>query len=276
MLIIDAYNVLYLPMPPSLAGLDADSLCTSLTQSVYRNHKVLVVCDGRPAPHIAETDWLNPHSNSKGISLLYSGTSRSADSLIISLVEASDSPRKITVVTNDREIKREAKRRRASLLSSEAFIKRLANSISHRQPITRAPKPDLSPVPDEQVRGWLEEFGLTPQDLANDPLFQELLNLNNPHQPTTPTTPTTTSSTPNQSKPASNDDIIAKLRATEKSETKSNKKKRKRASTHPKHDHKNNRITPPLSKHVNRLDPDKLLSPDLKDDLSKYWPPPGF
>ncbi|QQE10847.1 NYN domain-containing protein [Planctomycetota bacterium] len=266
MLIIDAYNVLHLPMPQSLAGLDEARLCLALSRSAFRDRAATVVCDGRPKPHIPST------SPVPSVQLLYSGTSNSADDLIISLIDGSTTPRKITVVTNDRAIKRAAKRRKASLLSSDAFISRLAQTLGSIPPLPKSAKPDLSPVPEDQVRGWLEEFGLTSDDLENDPLFHELQALSNPQ-----TEPTVNQEDTNADDPAAtNDDIISKLRATEKSESKKTKRKRKKSAATSKSDMKKNRIAPTLSKHVNRLDPDKLLSSDLRDDLSKYWPPPGF
>ncbi|QDU32815.1 YacP-like NYN domain protein [Poriferisphaera corsica] len=264
MLIIDAYNVLHLPMPQSLAGLDEARLCLAMSRSAYRERSATVVCDGRPKPHIPST------SPVPSVQLLYSGLSNSADDLIISLLDASTSPRKITVVTNDRAIKRAAKRRKAQLLSSESFITRLASTLGSIPPLPKSAKPDLSPVPEDQVRGWLEEFGLTVEDLQNDPLYAELQSLSHAINPEARPEPTGSQ----QASPASNEDIIQKLRATEKAETKA-KRRQKKNKTNTKN-HKNNRITPPLSKHVNRLDPDKLLSSDLREELSKYWPPPGL
>ena len=264
MLIIDAYNVLHLPMPQSLAGLDEARLCLAISRSAYRDRTATVVCDGRPKPHIPS------ESPVSSVRMLYSGTSNSADDLIISLIDASTSPRKITVVTNDRVIKRAAKRRRASILSSEAFIQRLDQTLGYIPPLPKSAKPDLSPVPEDQVRGWLEEFGVTAEDIANDPIFQELQSLSESQSVEASKVQSDSSRDVPKQQPATNDEIVAKLKAAEKLQAKKNKRQQK------KNKHTSDRITPPLSKHVNRLDPDKLLSADLRDDLKKYWPPPGF
>jgi len=121
---------------------------------------VTVVCDGRPKPHSPDPDTID------GVGLVFSGSSRSADDVIIELIEKNSAPRRLTVVSSDRAIRKAARRRRARDVSSEDFLKRLASAIrSGKNTGTASPgKPDSGALPDEQVDRWLDWFGIDPED----------------------------------------------------------------------------------------------------------------
>ncbi len=94
-LLIDCYNVLHQPMPPSLAGLDEGGLCLALARSRWARTPAKVICDGMVKPSMASA------SPVEGIDLIYSGRGKSADSLIIELIEADSAPRRLVVVSSD-------------------------------------------------------------------------------------------------------------------------------------------------------------------------------
>ncbi|MEO0586723.1 MAG: NYN domain-containing protein [Planctomycetota bacterium] len=153
MLLIDAYNVLHTTMPPVLAGLDEAGLCVALKRSAFRRHHAVVVCDGRVKP-------LGPESSPvDGVEIVYSGSSRSADDVIIDRIDASSTPRRLTVVSTDRQIRAAARRRRCRSLTSDAFIAAVAESLDRTPPPPRNAKPG-GPLSDDQVRRWLDHFGI--------------------------------------------------------------------------------------------------------------------
>jgi predicted RNA-binding protein with PIN domain len=158
-ILIDCYNVLHAPKPASLAGLGEASLCGLLAQSPWARSGVTVVCDGRPKPH-------SPDPSAVGsVELIFSGPGRSADDVIIELIGKDSAPRRLTVVSSDRQIRKAARRRRARDWSSEEFLNRLARAA--RSPGAGAPgpgKPDAGPLPGDQVDRWLDAFGIDPQD----------------------------------------------------------------------------------------------------------------
>jgi predicted RNA-binding protein with PIN domain len=153
-LLVDAYNVLHVPMPPALAGLDEAGLCTAIARSRFAGQSAVVVCDGRPKPLGAEA------SPVESVQLLYSGVSRKADHVIMDMVARHSAPRRVLVVTNDREIRAAARRRRARLMHSEDFITRLASSLGQRAPAAGRAKPSPDDLDDDAVQRWIEEFGL--------------------------------------------------------------------------------------------------------------------
>ena len=108
-LLIDTCNVLHRTgvLPPDMAGIDEESLATLIRGSRYRNYKSIMVCDGN-ARNLS--GGLRGHS--KGlVQFKFSGQAQSADTLILGLVERSNSPKRLIVVSSDREIQVVARRR---------------------------------------------------------------------------------------------------------------------------------------------------------------------
>lgn len=118
-LIIDGYNLLHTTMPPVIAGLDEMTLCRLLAVSRWRGESVVVVCDGQPKPHA-------PASPVASVLLLYSGPGVSADDVIIQRIDADSTPRRLIVVSSDRQIQKAARRRRAQAWSSPRLVRELA------------------------------------------------------------------------------------------------------------------------------------------------------
>lgn len=158
-LIIDCYNVLHTTMPPHLAGLDESRLCHLLMASPFRGTKITIVCDGKVKPH---TPTVSPVD---GVKLIYSGPHRSADDLIIKQIGVDTAPRRLIVVSSDRQIQKAARRRRAKIMPSGELIKILSR-LSTSAPDGAAPSPaSLSP---QEVEHWLSQF-----DLKGDELLDE-------------------------------------------------------------------------------------------------------
>ncbi len=157
-LLIDCYNVLHTTMPPRLAGLDEAGLCRALSRSVFANQNATVVCDGRVKPHGLDQSPVD------GVDLVYSGPRRSADDVIVEMIGTNTAPRRLIVVSNDRQIRKAARRRRAQVLSCERFIGALATPADGGAPVGQSSaKPGDTLGPDE-VDGWLEAFGLEGDD----------------------------------------------------------------------------------------------------------------
>ena len=153
-LIVDCYNVLHATMPPLLAGLDEGQLCVALSRTPWADAAITVVADGRPKPLRAS------ESPAAGIDLVFAGSHRSADDLIIQLIGQHSAPRRLTVVSSDREIRAAARRRRARDVSSEDFIEKLARYAQrpgNARPVSA--RPAVDPLPPELVQRWKKAFG---------------------------------------------------------------------------------------------------------------------
>lgn len=155
-ILIDCYNLLHAPMPPRLAGMAEGQLCMLLASSQWRR-RMVVVCDGMPKPlGLIE-------SPTDAVELVYSGVGRTADSVIMQMVVDDSAPKRLIVVSNDREIQKAARRRRARVWSCETFIHELLKGMNRggkAADTPPAPAKQQGPLGDEEVDRWLERFGV--------------------------------------------------------------------------------------------------------------------
>ena len=154
-LLIDCYNVLHTDMPQQLAGLEEVALCNALANSKWSRERISVVCDGVVKPGGPAV------SPVEEVDLVYSGPGRSADDVIIQMIDHDSAPRRLLVISSDREIQKAARRRRAKSWTSDRFIHELAKSI---QSGSKTKSRSKSVMSDNDVRKWAEAFGLDPDE----------------------------------------------------------------------------------------------------------------
>ncbi len=154
--LVDANNILHVTgvLPPDIAGVDEEGLAQLIAESRYRGDAVCLVCDGprrnRPAGPIA------------GVALRYSGAGTSADEVIAHLVAQCTAPRRLTVVSGDRAILRDARRRRCPVVTATDFLETLARDHATQTkrgtpPRSRPQTPTLDP---QSIDAWRTFFGL--------------------------------------------------------------------------------------------------------------------
>ncbi len=157
-LLLDAYNILHVVgvLPPDLAGIDLEELADLVAGSRYRHEPVILVCDGPVRHHRVA------HPS---VHVRFAGSGRTADDLIMRLVGRSTAPRRVTVVTSDREIIQTVRRRRATVIESNRFLGMLAEdhatTRAESSPGARA-SPRLR-VDQREVEAWLRWFDLDPE-----------------------------------------------------------------------------------------------------------------
>ena len=154
-LLIDTCNVLHRTgvLPPEMAGIDEESLAKLIRGSRYRNHKSILICDGNAR---SLSGGLRGHSNGL-IQFKFSGQAQSADTLILGLVERSNSPKRLIVVSSDREIQVHARRRRCQIIDADRFLSQLTNdhqSARFIQKSSQAPRT----LAEGEVDEWLTQF----------------------------------------------------------------------------------------------------------------------
>jgi len=155
--LVDGNNVMHALAD---AGVDAgrSMLCELLIRyGARRDVAVGVVFDGSPPRPDEAKRIADPH-----ISIRYSG-GRTADEVLADLIRASSAPRALTVVSSDRGVQRQARRRRCRVVDSATFARRL----------TAEPPPPAEPdepaakrrgLSDGQAARWIEEFGIGDAD----------------------------------------------------------------------------------------------------------------
>ncbi|MAC20492.1 MAG: hypothetical protein CMJ23_12605 [Phycisphaerae bacterium] len=175
--LVDAYNVLHVVgvLPPDLAGIDLEELAELIGSSRYRGDSTILVCDGTPKPHRVAT---------RGVDVMFAGPGVKADDAIMRFVKRSSAPRRLRVVTSDREILHATRRRRANVITSETFLEQLAEdrrlSTSGSAKARRNDhRSNGHPADRRQVEHWLRVFGIDPEDpdsieeVASPPVSEE-------------------------------------------------------------------------------------------------------
>ncbi|MCX5660395.1 MAG: NYN domain-containing protein [Planctomycetota bacterium] len=156
-LLIDCYNVLHQTMPAALAGLDEGGLCVAVARR-FPGQKAVIVCDGQPKPGQPSQSPVD------GVDLRYTGRGGSADALIIRLIDEDSAPRRLRVVSSDREIQKAARRRGAKVVESGPFAHELAQRSEGSGGGRSGGGSDRPATPDrlspDEVQRWIERFGL--------------------------------------------------------------------------------------------------------------------
>jgi predicted RNA-binding protein with PIN domain len=99
------------------------------------------------------------------VRVAYAGGGASADAAIERLVNESSHPRRITVVSNDREVQKSARRRGAKVLRADDFLRQLATDAARAPRGKRSvARRDPGPLTSRQVDAWLRYFGIDPSE----------------------------------------------------------------------------------------------------------------
>ena len=163
-IIIDGYNVLHTSrwLSSSWKGADRQRLCRLLGElAKYRAEKITVVFDALPAePDLGRAE-------PPPLKVIFSGHGRTADEVIIQMINKSTGPRDLTVVSSDRQIRAAAKRRGCKIRQAGEFIRIAAGELAQEN-IIREPAEKQKGLSQSQTKQWLAEFGLNP-DEKEDP-----------------------------------------------------------------------------------------------------------
>jgi len=151
--LIDGNNLLF-----ALADVGIDvgraGLC-ELLAGTLGGERVCVVFDGAPPP-----GGMARQITATGLEVRYS-IGRTADEIIVARITADTAPRRLTVVSSDREIRRAAERRRCLVETSQEFARRLKRLAEPRQrPAAPEPPEKRRGLTAEQTEHWMREFGL--------------------------------------------------------------------------------------------------------------------
>ncbi|NBB81806.1 MAG: hypothetical protein GVY28_00200 [Alphaproteobacteria bacterium] len=152
-LIVDAYNVLHQShkLPAEYGTLGLGDLCRLIERSRWSAGRITVVCDGSPKP--------GEGVEVGAVEVRYSGPKREADAVIVELIDVDTGPRDLVVVSNDGQIRRAARRRRARPMSAERFLRSLVRPARRR--VDESGK--RQPAPDTDA--WLDAFGLNAESV---------------------------------------------------------------------------------------------------------------
>jgi predicted RNA-binding protein with PIN domain len=171
-LLIDGYNLLHASgimgrgRGSQALARSRDALLNVLAQSIPAEEirRTTVVFDARDPP------WgLSRQIDHQGITVFFASRHEDADSLIEELIKKHSTPRKLTVVSSDHRLHRAAKRRRATAIDSDVWLRAL---LKARQEATAAStdtiKPE-GPFSDDEVSYWLRQFDVDGKRRPDEP-----------------------------------------------------------------------------------------------------------
>lgn len=177
--LIDGYNLMYAagllgrPLGPEGFRKVRRRFLNDLAASLdpVEAHQTTVVFDA--SQHY---DDLPAESSHRGISIVFAVGDENADARIETLIAHHSVPKSLTVVSSDHRIRQAATRRRATAVTSEAFLEQIATRLHRQQP----PKPDVTPEDVEREHGldplesafWVREF----HDVVADPTVRQQLS----------------------------------------------------------------------------------------------------
>lgn len=112
--------------------------------------RLSVVFDGPSEPNLVDECRLWPK-----FQLYFARPGEKADEVILSLIQQSQQPRTIILVTSDRELQAMGRTRGVRLLTSAEFARKLKKILKEKKKAMEFRKPRFSPSPLE-MKIWLE------------------------------------------------------------------------------------------------------------------------
>lgn len=92
--------------------------------------------------------------------VFFAGFHCDADSVIEEKIKANTSPRRLTVVSSDRRLRKAAALRKAAVVKSERFWEQVQDELRRDRPQKREPEEKREGLSAGETDRWLEVFGL--------------------------------------------------------------------------------------------------------------------
>jgi predicted RNA-binding protein with PIN domain len=97
--------------------------------------------------------------NISNLEVFFAGLGTDTDTVIEDKVVANTAPRRLTIVSSDRRLRKAARARKAISLKSEVFWSNIQKQLS-RKKTTKEPAAKRRGLSDGETKQWLEFFGL--------------------------------------------------------------------------------------------------------------------
>jgi len=155
--IIDGNNLLWAANDvPEVPGLLSDiKLCGILNRFLKRyRDNAEIVFDG---PEPKEKGRLLGFSQ---IEVSFSGVKKNADTVIKSKIKSSSAPRKLTLVTSDRELQKQARTVKAQVIKAQLFWKIVKKQLREKKPEHREHPAKQTGLNRAETKLWLEFFDI--------------------------------------------------------------------------------------------------------------------
>ncbi|MBN1508538.1 MAG: NYN domain-containing protein [Sedimentisphaerales bacterium] len=94
------------------------------------------------------------------IEVVFSGFHKDSDSVIEEKIKANTAPRRLTVVSSDRRLRRAAAARKATGVRSEDFWQEVQKELRRGKPRKKEPQAKKEGLSEGETEQWMDLFGL--------------------------------------------------------------------------------------------------------------------
>jgi len=94
------------------------------------------------------------------LQVVFSGFQSDADTVIEEKIKANTAPRRLTVVSSDRRLRKAAAARKATALKSELFWEQLQKEMARSKPVKKEPREKQEGLTESETEQWMDLFGL--------------------------------------------------------------------------------------------------------------------
>ena len=156
MIIIDGHNLLH-----TILKIEEDSHAISDIELCYVIGRYLnrirgsgeIVFDGRGPRDKSAFESVD------GVEVSFSGIKNDTDTVIEEKVRTNTAPKRLTIVSSDRRLRRAARSRKAKSVKSEDFWIQVQKQLSRKRP-PKEPVGKRAGLSDSETKQWLKFFGL--------------------------------------------------------------------------------------------------------------------
>ena len=112
-----------------------------------------IIFDGIGPPDKSGFDGIS------NLEVFFAGAGSDTDTVIEDKIIANSAPRRLRVVSSDRRLRKAARARKATSITSEAFWHNIQKQLSRKKTV-KEPSAKRQGLSDSETRQWLDIFGL--------------------------------------------------------------------------------------------------------------------
>jgi predicted RNA-binding protein with PIN domain len=94
------------------------------------------------------------------VEVVFAGFHKDSDTIIEEKIRANTAPRRLTVVSSDRRLRKAAAMRKATAVKSEDFWEEVQKELRRRKPQKREPQAKREGLTEGETEHWMDLFGL--------------------------------------------------------------------------------------------------------------------
>lgn len=94
------------------------------------------------------------------IEIIFAGFHKDSDTIIEEKIKANTAPRRLTVVSSDRRLRKAAAARKAVAVKSEDFWEEVQKELRRKKPRKKEPRGKQEGLTEGETQQWMDLFGL--------------------------------------------------------------------------------------------------------------------